>query len=442
MAELDANDDRLSQLRDRWDRDRSSRVFVQLAEEYRRRGALDSALEVLEEGIQAHPRYLSAQVALGRVRLELGQAAAARGVFEQVTAQDPTHLLALKLLAESRLQLGDRGGAREALERYRLLGAPEAELAEIERRLSVRSDSSLTASAPRSDASFASLADEGPAGEPGVPAPVTGPGAVARSAARQDAGPGTRPTGGNGRAEVFHLPAVPPSPLPRPWAEVRGARRVEARGAREVRLPPAAPLRVVQEEVFTLWGGVAPSAAAAAGSEQLPSVLIAEPPGLGEEAAPGAGAEAAAEDGGLDAVESEAAEAISETSERFVEPAPEPTLEAGVEAHPADDQAGVEEHRAGEEATSATLGEIYLRQGHVEKAAEIFRRVLDHEPGNPAALQGLERIAGVAPLTAERLLAGQEPEVRGITARKIMMLQRYLERIRSRAGGDVQGTTH
>ena len=66
MVDPTPSDYNLTYLRERWERDRSSRIFLQLAEEYRRRGLHAEALEVLQTGLAAHPGYLAAQVALGR----------------------------------------------------------------------------------------------------------------------------------------------------------------------------------------------------------------------------------------------------------------------------------------------------------------------------------------------------------------------------------------
>jgi DNA-binding SARP family transcriptional activator len=62
----------LRELRQRWERDPKSRAFLQLAEEYRRAGRLDDAVHVLQAGLQEHPTYLSAQVALGRCLMDSG----------------------------------------------------------------------------------------------------------------------------------------------------------------------------------------------------------------------------------------------------------------------------------------------------------------------------------------------------------------------------------
>lgn len=127
MAETD---DRLSELRQRWEADPSSRVFLQLAEEYRRHGQIDEAVKVLEKGLEYSPNHLSAQVALGRCRIELGEFESASRLLEQVIEKDPTQLVANKLLVEAYLGKRDLSRAEERLDLYTLLndGDPAIEL--------------------------------------------------------------------------------------------------------------------------------------------------------------------------------------------------------------------------------------------------------------------------------------------------------------------------
>jgi hypothetical protein len=93
---------------------------------------------------------------------------------------------------------------------------------------------------------------------------------------------------------------------------------------------------------------------------------------------------------------------------------------------------------------TATLGELYLRQGYVREAEQIFKQVLARDADNEAALAGLEAIGRrrAQRVTAADLLAGHEEgkEVRGLTARKIQLLTRYLRTLRRGAGTDVPGT--
>lgn len=139
MTDPAAFEARVADLRRRWEDDPSSRVFLQLAEEYRRAGRFNDALQVLERGLSEHPTYVSARVALGRTRLEMGDAEAASAALAEVVVRDPTHMVANKLLAEARLRCGDVAGARERLDLYRLLNDGDPEIADLKRRLEAAS---------------------------------------------------------------------------------------------------------------------------------------------------------------------------------------------------------------------------------------------------------------------------------------------------------------
>jgi tetratricopeptide (TPR) repeat protein len=127
--------DRLTQLRARWQGDPSSRVFLQLAEEYRHLGRVQDALQVLEAGLKEHPGYLSALVAKGRCLLELGDAAAAREVLERVVQQDATQMVANKLLVRAYLETGEPERAGQRLDLYSLLNDSDPEIAELRQRV-------------------------------------------------------------------------------------------------------------------------------------------------------------------------------------------------------------------------------------------------------------------------------------------------------------------
>ena len=84
-----------------------------------------------------------------------------------------------------------------------------------------------------------------------------------------------------------------------------------------------------------------------------------------------------------------------------------------------------------EEAT-ATLGELYLEQGHETEAERIFRAVLEREPGNAAAVSGLERLAAAGAATADVADGGSS-----LAARKASMLKGYLSKLRGGGTTDV-----
>jgi tetratricopeptide (TPR) repeat protein len=111
---------RIRDLERRLDLDPGSRLFVSLAEEYRKVGRLRDALSALQKGLLAHPGYVAAQVALGRVYLEAKQTTDAIATFTKVLSADPGNLVAAKSLADIHL---DRGDKLESLKKYKLYRA-------------------------------------------------------------------------------------------------------------------------------------------------------------------------------------------------------------------------------------------------------------------------------------------------------------------------------
>ena len=113
-------DARIRDLKRRLELDPSSRLFVSLAEEYRKTGRIVEALSTLQKGLLAHPSYLSAQVALGRAYLEAGQITEAIATFSKTLATDPGNLVAARSLADIYLS---RGESVEAIKKYKLYRA-------------------------------------------------------------------------------------------------------------------------------------------------------------------------------------------------------------------------------------------------------------------------------------------------------------------------------
>lgn len=123
---------RIDELRRRWEADPSSRIYLQLADEYLKQGELAEAARVLRRGLDERPSDLSGQVALGRCLVELGEAEEAAGRLESVLEKDPAHIVANKLLIRAYLASGRAEPARERLEIHRLLDDRDEELDELE----------------------------------------------------------------------------------------------------------------------------------------------------------------------------------------------------------------------------------------------------------------------------------------------------------------------
>jgi hypothetical protein len=97
---------RLEELRRRVQADPASIAFAALAEEYRRIGHYEEAIETCRVGLQRHPAYLSARVTLGRALIELGQYEPAREELETVLRSAPENLAAIRGLAQIHDRLG------------------------------------------------------------------------------------------------------------------------------------------------------------------------------------------------------------------------------------------------------------------------------------------------------------------------------------------------
>jgi tetratricopeptide (TPR) repeat protein len=108
---------RIDDLRRRVQKDPASIAFAQLAEECRRGGQADEAVEVCRAGLAIHPAYLSARVTLGRALIELNQLGEAMEELTTVLKSAPENLAAIRGTAEIHHR---RGELSEALAQYRV----------------------------------------------------------------------------------------------------------------------------------------------------------------------------------------------------------------------------------------------------------------------------------------------------------------------------------
>jgi len=108
---------RIDELRRRVQTDPASFAFAALAEEYRKLGRHQEAIDTCRAGLARHPAYVSARATLGRALLDVGDLETAKAELEQVLRASPENLAALRGLAEIHRRAGE---LVRALERLRL----------------------------------------------------------------------------------------------------------------------------------------------------------------------------------------------------------------------------------------------------------------------------------------------------------------------------------
>ena len=111
-----AENSRIDDLRRRVQKDPASIAFAQLAEECRRSGGFQEAVDTCRAGLALHPEYLSARVTLGRALVELGDLDGAQTELSRVLESAPENLAAIRGLAEIYHR---RGELAQALAQYR-----------------------------------------------------------------------------------------------------------------------------------------------------------------------------------------------------------------------------------------------------------------------------------------------------------------------------------
>ena len=430
---------KIQDLAARLNRDPDSKIFLQLAEEYRKEGLLEEALLVCKGGLKKHPGYQSARVALGRIFLSLNQLEEARAELEAVLRGAPDNLLANRLLGDLLVKMGDK---EAALERYRavhMYGPSDPDIA-----VKIQKLEGKQAAAP-------------PPPQPAAPTPpATSPGPASTA---DRAASALRPANTQFPTPVQRRTPEPPPAAeraPKPQASRQAPTPAEA-AAPHPTLPPAAP--VPDHPPAAAQGSALPPAA-----EPAPVVAprpSVSPPAEAAVPAPSpppvdrpwdeAGAPSAPPPAEPATAEEARPSAAPPRAEPVAAPDPAPVQESpaiasapqGGAASPAGPQSqatvqgGLKKPRDG--INTETLAELYVRQGFIERAMDVYRCILSHEPENrdiqrrlrelePMVLKK-ERVEAPVPPPSAPLLstppAAQDP------AGTVKRLERWLKAIQA-----------
>jgi tetratricopeptide (TPR) repeat protein len=115
---MDKDTSEIAKLTERISKDPKSKLFVPLAEEYKKAGDIEMSIHVLTEGLINNPGYVTARSFLGKLLFEKGDLPGAQKEFEEVVKAIPDNLMAQRKLGDLYV-LQDR--PTDALKRYKIV---------------------------------------------------------------------------------------------------------------------------------------------------------------------------------------------------------------------------------------------------------------------------------------------------------------------------------
>src|SRR5208283_311361 len=101
----------IERLKERLHQNAGSRLFVSLAEEYRKQGLIDEAFAVMIDGIRRDPDFIPARLTLGRWYLQREMLQEAKEILLEVNTALPDNVQCHKRLAQTYRGLGDETAA-------------------------------------------------------------------------------------------------------------------------------------------------------------------------------------------------------------------------------------------------------------------------------------------------------------------------------------------
>ncbi|MDB4876259.1 MAG: hypothetical protein JWM41_2705 [Gemmatimonadetes bacterium] len=106
-----ASSPRIDELRKKFD-ENPRRYFAPLANEYRKAGDLEQAVFICQEYLPQQPGHMSGHIVYGQTLFEMGRQEEAQVVFETALSLDPENLIALRHLGDIARLSGDSNAAR------------------------------------------------------------------------------------------------------------------------------------------------------------------------------------------------------------------------------------------------------------------------------------------------------------------------------------------
>jgi tetratricopeptide (TPR) repeat protein len=410
---------RIEDLEGRLAKDPNSKIFAQLAEEYRKAGRLDEAIHTCREGLQNHPNYFSARVALGRALLESGSLEEASQEFEAVLVQVPDNILANKFLGETYQQLGR---VEDALAKYRvaqILAPEDADLAARIQELESRpAGGQVGPVAPPPLPSSQNAEEPQPFAEEPRPL-VEDPQAFEMAPDPSNFEPEVEPT--LVEAETESPPPPPPSQPPPMEPEREQVFEFEDSGGTPIQPAPVepekAPPTMVERQASEIDASQPISGDAQAIQDEIEQSVPTHD--IGRQAGE---------------IRDAARPALPDVPGEPVTPLPQELVEPGVPVEPErppavpDQEPPMVIERASEPPfppapvtaeggadpaaspkPTATLAELYASQGHLEQALAVYRELVASQPADPEVRQRMDELTMLVQARAEAAAPPSSP---------------------------------
>jgi len=402
---MDKDASEIQKLKDRISKDPKSKLFVPLAEEYKKVGDMEMAITVLSEGLNNNPGYLTAKSLLGRLLLEKGDLAGAQKELSEVVKAIPDNLMAQRKLGDI---YAHQSNLTDALKHYKMAQSLNPKDEDIASLIShIESGRDISQKIP-------------PLATGTVQKPIvkTEPASVSPSVVAAVAAAVAAPV-----AAAVSAPVTPPDPIPAdvpiPTQELPAAAPDALSDSAVLRTLVDSPADVEEaEEVFIVEPleseiiAEAPvaeplvPAAAEANPELSESTTLVEQahdPDLDQEPS-ATGFDFLSEtdtesvlssDSGSSHEETAAAESPFDAMGGFeVEPQTFSPAEAASPpmAEPVGNDSVEETPKDADDFSTDTLAELYISQGFFEKAIDIYERMLSENPHSQGLKEKLKRV--------------------------------------------------
>jgi len=386
----------LAKLKRRYE-EKPTQWFAALAEEHRRAGDVEVAIQMVRKGLENRSNYVSGHIVLARCLLDRAEDAEAQQELERVLELDGENVIALKVLSEITERLGDPIGARKWVDRLLEVDPMNEEAQLMITRLG---DLAAATSEPSSGADVAepeAAEPEASQAEPEAPAPEP---ESPEAAEAEDASPPSPLPPPTSPAEPEAAQVEPDDPLPE--LELSEAGEEEEEAPPSPPLPPPSPTEPAEPAITGAevehYPAVELSAQAGEGPppEDVVGVEVDRPEPIELVGGPG-----------MVVGQDQAEELVGHAEEETGEPAasPEEVVAPSVVA-----PSVAPSREEPEPVVTQTMAEVYVKQGLIGAALKVYRELLAQRPEDPELLARIAELENGASDTTDAPVESEKPQ--------------------------------